>query len=114
MTPMPRACAMATAMRATATVSIAEATLGMFKGPEASNSASARMSGRRAMPADRVNHLSMHPLFPFHMNCDHRMRRRHQQQRVENQPEDQANDDQDQIENRGKWLPVQEQPKRRY
>jgi hypothetical protein len=66
------------------------------------------------MPADRVNHLSMHPLFPFHMNCDHRMRRRHQQQGVENQPEDQANDDQDQIENRGKWLPVQEQPKRRY
>jgi hypothetical protein len=58
------------------------------------------------MPADRVNHLSMHPLFPFHMNCDHRMRRRHQQH--------QANDDQNQIENRGKWLPIQEQPKRRY
>src|SRR4051812_10725848 len=31
-----------------------------------------------------------------------------------NQPEDQANDGQDQIENRGKWLPVPEQPKRRY
>ena len=37
----------------------------------------------------------------------------HQQQDVENQPENQAKYDQDQVEDRRKWLPIQEQPERR-
>jgi len=42
------------------------------------------------------------------------MRRRHQQQDVKKQPENHAKDDQDQVENRCKRLPVQEQPERRH
>jgi len=60
--------------------------------------------------ADRFHHLPVPAIFPFHMNRDQRMRRRHQQQDVENQPENRAKHDQDQIENRRKRLPVQEQP----
>jgi EmrB/QacA subfamily drug resistance transporter len=64
------------------------------------------------MAADRLNYLVVHALLPFHMNRDQRMSRRHQQQNMENQPENQAKDDQDHIENRGKRLAIQEQPER--
>src|ERR1700730_12799320 len=67
-----------------------------FKGASASNPAAARITRRHTVPADRLHHLPMPALFPFHMNRDHRMRRRHQRQDVENQPENHAKDDRDQ------------------
>src|SRR5947199_3188680 len=60
------------------------------------------------------NDLAVHALFPFHMNRDHRMRRGHQQQWMENQPENQANNDQHHIKDRRERLPVQEQSERWY
>src|SRR6478735_486116 len=65
------------------------------------------------MLADRLHHLPVPALFPLHMDRDHRMRRRRQPQDVKNQPQNRAKHDQDQIENRRKRLPVQEQPERR-
>lgn len=65
------------------------------------------------MLADRLHHLPVPALFPFHMNRDYGVRRGHQQQDVKKQPENHAKYDQDQIENRRKRLPVQKQPKRR-
>jgi hypothetical protein len=57
---------------------------------------------------DRLHHLAVTALLPFHMNQDDRMRRRRQQQNVENQPENRAKHDQDEIEDRRKRLPVQQ------
>src|SRR5216684_5427842 len=68
--------------------------------------ASARITRRRAVLADRLHHLPMPALFPFHMYRDHCMRRGHQQQDVKNQPENHAKRNQEQVENRRKWLPV--------
>jgi hypothetical protein len=76
--------------------------------------ASARITRRRAVLADRLHDLPMPAVLPFHMNRYKRMRRRHQQQGVENQPENRAKDDQDQVENRQKRLPIQKQPERRH
>ena len=51
--------------------------------------------------------------FPLHIDREYRMRRGHQQQDVENQPEKRAKYDQDQVENRRKRLPVEQQAERR-
>src|SRR6202163_1706084 len=72
-----------------------------------------RITRWRPVPADRLHHFPVPPLFPFHMDRDHRMGRGHQQQDVKNQPENRAKHDQDQVEDRRKRLPVQEQPQRR-
>src|ERR1700736_4694298 len=72
-----------------------------------------RITRWRPVPADRLHHFPVPPLFPFHMDRDHRMGRGHQQQDVKNQPENPAKHDQDQVEDRRKRLPVQEQPQRR-
>jgi hypothetical protein len=61
-----------------------------------------------------VNDLAVHALFPFHMDSDHRVRRWHQQQWMENQPENQANDNQHHVKDRRERLPVQEQSDRGY
>src|SRR6476619_2781815 len=71
------------------------------------------ISRRRAVLADRLHHLAVPAVLPLHVNRDQRMRRGHQQQDVENQPENQAKYDQDQVEDRRKRLPVQEQSERR-
>src|SRR5260370_891734 len=102
MTPTPPACAIAIAMRASVTVSIAEATIGVLSG-----------TPRLAVPADRLHHLPVPAVFSLHVDRDHRVRRGHQQQDVENQPEKRAKHHQDQVEDRRKGLPVQEQPERR-
>ncbi len=39
------------------------------------------------MLADRLDHLPVPAVFALHMNRDQRMRRRHQQQDVKNQPD---------------------------
>jgi hypothetical protein len=65
------------------------------------------------VPADRLDHFPVHALFPLHMDRNHGMGRRHQQQNVKNQPENQAKHHQDHVENRRKWLPVQQQADRR-
>ena len=62
---------------------------------------------------DRRHHLPVPALLALHVHRDHRVRRRHQQQDVENQPENRAKHDQEQIEDRRKRLSVQEQPERR-
>ena len=72
--------------------------------------ASARITRRRAVLADRLHHLPVPALLAFHVNRDHRMGRGHQQQDVENQPENQTKHDQDQVEDRRKRLPVHQQP----
>ena len=74
---------------------------------------SARVPRRRAVLADRIHDLAMPALLPFHVNRDDRVGRRHQEKNVKNQPENHAKHDQDQVENRRKRLPVQEQPERR-
>src|SRR5215212_1929836 len=76
-------------------------------------STSGTIARRRAVLADRLYHLAVPPVLPLHVNRDQRMRRGHQQQDVENQPENQAKHDQDQVEDRRKRLPVQQQPERR-
>src|SRR6476660_4834824 len=55
----------------------------------------------------------MPTVLPPHVDRDQRMRRGHQQQHMENQSENQAKHDQDQVEDRRKRLPVQQQPERR-
>ena len=70
------------------------------------------ISRRRAVLADRLNHLAVPAVLPSHVNRNQRMRRRHQQQDMKNQPENQAKHDQDQVEDRRKRLPVEEQPER--
>jgi len=74
------------------------------------SAALARITRRRAVLADRLHHLPMPALFPFHMDRDHRMRRGHQQQDVKNQPENHAKHDQEQVENRRKRLPFSNNP----
>jgi hypothetical protein len=65
------------------------------------------------MLTDSVHHLAMPALLAFHVNGNDPMGRRHQQQRVKNQPQKHAKHDQNQIENRRKRLPVQQQADRR-
>src|SRR5512138_1043581 len=75
--------------------------------------ASEAVSRRRPVLADRRHHLAVPTVLPLHVDRDQSMRRGHQQQDVENQPENQAKHDQQQIEDRRKRLSVQEQPERR-
>src|SRR5258708_4384975 len=77
------------------------------------SAALARITRRRAVLADRLDHLPVPAVLPLHMHRNDRMRRGHQQQDVENQPENRAKHDQDQVEDRRKRLSVQEQPERR-
>ena len=65
------------------------------------------------MLADRLHHLAMAALLPLHMDRDHGMGRRDQEQDMENQPENRAKHDQNEVEDRRKRLPIEEQPKRR-
>src|SRR5260370_32705634 len=72
---------------------------GLFrKAPGPRDPGSARITRRRAVLADRVYYLAVPALFPLHVNRDDRVRRRHQQENVKNQPEDHAKHDQDQVE----------------
>src|SRR5215208_5101145 len=66
-----------------------------------------------ASPSNRSPSVGLTAVVPLHMDRNQRMRRGHQQQDMENQPENQAEHDQDQVEDRRKRLPVQEQPERR-
>jgi len=68
---------------------------------------------RRTVLAYRLHHFPVTPLLPLHVNRDQRMRRWHQEQNVKNQPEKQAKHDQEEVEERRKGLPVQEQADRR-
>src|SRR6185437_4492837 len=44
---------------------------------------------RRAVLTDRLHHLAVPAVLPLHVNHDQRVRRGHQQQDMENQPENQ-------------------------
>jgi hypothetical protein len=65
------------------------------------------------VPADRLHHFPVTPLLLLHMDRDESVRRRDQEKDMKNQPEKQAKDDQDQVEERRKRLPVEEQTDRR-
>src|SRR4051812_10836153 len=71
------------------------------------------VAGQGPVLADRRDHLAVPAVLPLHVDRDQRMRRGHQQQDMENQAENQAKHDQDQVEDRRKRLPVQQQPERR-
>ncbi len=65
------------------------------------------------MLANCLHHLTVPALFSLRMHSNNRVRRRHQQQNMKDQPENRAKHDQDHIENRGKRLTVQQQAQRR-
>jgi hypothetical protein len=51
------------------------------------------------MLADRRDHVPMPAFLPLHAHGGDRVRRRHQRQNMEKEPENGANDDQDQVQN---------------
>src|SRR3954467_205126 len=84
---------------------------GKSKGGAAMPRLLARIARWRPVPADRVHDFAVHPLLALHMHRNQRMRRGHQQQNMENQPENQAKHDQDEVEDRRERLPVEKQAK---
>src|SRR6267142_5662930 len=67
-----------------------------FREPPRVCCASARITPRRAVLADGLDHLAVPSLFPLPLNRDQRMRRRNQQQDVKKQSENRAKHDQEQ------------------
>ena len=68
---------------------------------------------RNAVAFDRLHDLAMLPVLALHMHSDHTVNRRHKEQRGEEPPEDQAEHDHGDIEDRRKRLTVEQQPERR-
>jgi hypothetical protein len=64
------------------------------------------------VPADRFDDVPMSPVLALHVDRNDGVRRRDQQQNVENQPQNRAKDAQNEVENGGEGLPVQQQAKR--
>jgi len=96
----------------------------LFRQPAASTLAPAKITRfrnvsagktrRPAVPADRLHHLPVHALFPFHMNGDQRVRRWHQQQDVKKTArKSRKRQSGNRLKIAEKRLPVHEQPKRR-
>jgi len=64
------------------------------------------------MPLDRLDNLAVAPLLALHVHRNEGVKRRHQPQHMENEPQQQAHNDERRIEECRKRLPVKQQPQR--
>ena len=71
---------------------------------------SAGVTRRRAVLADRLHHFPVPALLPLHVDRDHGMRGRHQQQEVKKQAQNQADYQQHQVEDRASEIAIGDLP----